>query len=165
MYIVKFYSAVFNAVIKNTIVENDNDNDNDNDTNNSELNCMPGNADTPIISICSSLESETIKLACNSFYATKIQFFTEINLLCSKIGIEYNNVKNKMLMNGWINPMHTDVPGHDGQISFGGACFPKDINALNSFMQKNNIVHGVINSVVVENKEMRGPVNCEAVGL
>jgi len=168
MYIAKFYSAIFNVVmfngiIKNNIVENDNDNDNDNDTNNGDLSCIPSNADAPIISICSSLESETIKLACNSFYATKIQFFTEINLLCSKIGIEYNNVKNKMLMNGWINPMHTNVPGHDGQISFGGACFPKDINALNSFMQKNNIVHRVINSVVIENKEMRGPVSCGAV--
>uniref|UniRef100_A0A6C0HLM6 UDP-glucose/GDP-mannose dehydrogenase dimerisation domain-containing protein n=1 Tax=viral metagenome TaxID=1070528 RepID=A0A6C0HLM6_9ZZZZ len=166
MYIVKFYSVIFNAVMFNGIIKNTivvNDNDNDNDTNNGDLSCMPSNADAPIISICSSLESETIKLACNSFYATKIQFFTEINLLCSKIGIEYNNVKNKMLMNGWINPMHTDVPGHDGQISFGGACFPKDINALNSFMQKNNIVHRVINSVVIENKEMRGPVSCGAV--
>jgi len=25
---------------------------------------------------------------------------------------------------------HWDVPGHDGFFGFGGACFPKDINAL-----------------------------------
>ena len=107
------------------------------------------------ISMCSSTESESVKLFCNSFYATKIQYFTEIKLLCDKLDIDYDNVKNLMISNNWINPMHTDVPGPDGNISFGGACFPKDIQALNSVFNKLHISNAVIDSVVKENKMMR----------
>jgi UDP-glucose 6-dehydrogenase len=70
--------------------------------------------------------------------------------------IDYNNVKDLMLLNNWINPMHTEIPGHDGIISFGGKCFPKDIKALNEVFRKNDIAHKVIDSVVKENIEMRG---------
>jgi UDP-glucose 6-dehydrogenase len=59
------------------------------------------------------------------------------------------------LDNGWINPKHTNVPGHDGKLSFGGACFPKDIQALNSFMKNTNTPCKVITAVVEENKKMR----------
>ena len=108
------------------------------------------------ISICSSDESESMKIFCNSFYATKIQFFTEIKLLCDKLSINYGNVKDLMISNDWINPMHTQIPGHDGEISFGGKCFPKDIKALCEVFRRNNITNKVINSVIEEHIEMRG---------
>jgi len=72
-----------------------------------------------------------MKIVCNSFYATKIQYFTEIKLLCDNLEINYNNVRELILKNGWINPMHTNIPGHYGILSFGCDCFPKDIRALN----------------------------------
>lgn len=95
------------------------------------------------ISLCSSLESESMKIFCNSFYAVKVQYFTELYLLTKKNGSDYNTIVNMMLKNNWINPMHTTVPGPDGNISYGGLCFPKDTNALNKYMQKletNNLV-------------------------
>jgi UDPglucose 6-dehydrogenase len=107
------------------------------------------------ISICSSDESESMKLFCNSFYATKIQFFTEIKLLCDSLGIEYNNIRSLMLNNEWINPMHTIIPGPDGNISYGGKCFPKDIGALREVFEKMEVSHKVIDAVITENKEMR----------
>ena len=107
------------------------------------------------ISICSSDESESMKLFCNSFYATKIQFFTEIKLLCDSLGIEYNNIRSLMLNNEWINPMHTIIPGPDGNISYGGKCFPKDIEALRQVFEKMEVSHKVIDAVINENKEMR----------
>jgi len=72
-----------------------------------------------------------MKIVCNSFYATKIQYFTEIKLLCDNLEINYNNVRELILKNGWINPMHTNIPGYYGILSFGCDCFPKDIRALN----------------------------------
>lgn len=108
-----------------------------------------------IVSINTSTSVALIKLACNSFYATKIQFFTELFLLCERININYNEVKNIMLKNGWINPMHTEVPGRDNQISFGGACLPKDINALNQYMVLHNTSHNVLESVINERNNMR----------
>ncbi len=107
------------------------------------------------ISECSSTESESMKLFVNNFYASKIQLFNEYYLLCNKIGVNYNNVKDMMLKNGWINPMHTDVPGQDGKLSYGGACFPKDTMALNEFMKKQCSNNKVLEAVIEEQKELR----------
>lgn len=107
------------------------------------------------VSVCSSTESELSKLFCNCFYASKIQIFTEFYLLCKKINIDYNSVIEIMLNNNWINPMHTQVPGHDGQISYGGVCFPKDTNALFQFMKKMNVHSSVLEHVIAERNLMR----------
>ncbi len=88
------------------------------------------------ISICSSTESESMKIFSNCFYSVKIQFFNELYILCQKMDINFETVKLLMLSNNWINPMHTDVPGPDGLLSYGGSCFPKDNLALIEFMKK-----------------------------
>ena len=107
------------------------------------------------ISLVSSDESECMKLFVNSFYATKIQFFNELYLLSNKIGCDYNRVKELMLKNNWINPMHTKVPGRNNELSYGGNCFPKDTNALLQFMKKNNSEHKVLEAVINERNSMR----------
>ena len=107
------------------------------------------------ISISTSNESESMKLFINCFYATKVQFFNELYQLCQNMDIDYNIVKNLMLKNGWINPMHTNVPGPDGQISYGGLCFPKDTRALLALMKKNNSEHAVLDAVINERNSMR----------
>jgi UDPglucose 6-dehydrogenase len=111
------------------------------------------------ISICESNVSESVKIFCNSFYSVKIQFFTELFLTCDKLNINFNETKNIMLKNNWINPMHTNIPGHDNKISYGGMCFPKDTNALNSFMEKNNIPHEVLNATINERNKLRNDYN------
>jgi len=110
---------------------------------------------TALISINTANTSAVTKLACNSFYATKVQFFTEIFLLCNKLQVDFNTVQKQMLNNTWINPMHTNVPGSDGQISFGGACLPKDINALSQFMRENTSYNSVLEAVIQERNIMR----------
>jgi len=116
--------------------------------------------DTPI-HICKSTESEMMKLTCNNFYSVKIQFFNEIYLLCEKLDISYNRVKDLVLTMGWTNPMHTTVPGPDGKLSYGGFCFPKDTNALNDFMESVNTPHLVLDSVIKERNVMRDDhLNC-----
>ena len=107
------------------------------------------------ITLCESQESESIKIFCNCFYAVKVQFFNELYLLCDKLKLDYAKIKNAMLKNGWINPMHTDVPGPDGKLSYGGMCFPKDTNALLSFMESQNTPHAVLKATVEEHNIMR----------
>lgn len=107
------------------------------------------------ISQVSSTESESMKLFANSFYAVKVQFFNELYLLCNKIGCSYESVLQLMLKNGWINPMHTTVPGPDGSLSYGGSCFPKDTNSLLEFMKRNQTPHGVLEATVTERNTMR----------
>jgi UDPglucose 6-dehydrogenase len=107
------------------------------------------------ISVVSSGESEMMKITSNSFYSVKIQFFTEIYLLCQKLNISYENVKDLILKNGWVNKMHTQVPGHDGKVSYGGECFPKDSNALLSFMKDNIEYYSILDSTVNERNKLR----------
>lgn len=107
------------------------------------------------ISRSTCTESESMKIFVNCFYAVKIQFFNELYLLCEKMGCDYNTVKNLMLKNKWINPMHTNVPGVDGMLSYGGYCFPKDTNALLNHMKREGTPCQVLEGTVLERNEMR----------
>lgn len=108
-----------------------------------------------IISITTAKEASITKLACNSFYAVKVQFFTEIYLLCQNNNIVYDNIKKMMLLNGWINSMHCNIPGPDNNISYGGMCLPKDIMAFNEYLKSYEIPNSVINSTITERNNMR----------
>jgi UDP-glucose 6-dehydrogenase len=110
---------------------------------------------TTKISLCSSKESEAMKLFCNTFYSIKIQAFTEFHEFCNILDISYNNVKDLMINNEWINPMHTIVPGNDGQISYGGLCFPKDTNALLQSMKLVDAPHEMLEACIKERNSMR----------
>lgn len=107
------------------------------------------------ISLCNSTESESMKIFANSFYSVKVQFFNEIYLLCEKMGCNYESVRDLMLENNWINPMHTQVPGPDGLLSYGGSCFPKDTNALLKYMKKYDTPARVLEATITERNEMR----------
>ena len=108
-----------------------------------------------VISITTCLESESMKIFCNCFYSVKIQFFNELYLLCQKNNSNYENIVHLMLKNGWINKMHTKVPGSDGKLSYGGNCFPKDTNALMNYMKKNNSECEVLEATINERNKMR----------
>lgn len=107
------------------------------------------------LSECKSEESEAMKIFINSFYSVKIQFFNELYLLCQKSGMNFDMIRNMMLKNNWINPMHTQVPGTDGKISYGGMCFPKDTNALLQHMIKEGTSYKVLDAVIKERNELR----------
>lgn len=104
-----------------------------------------------------AVESETTKLCCNAFYATKVQVFNEFYNVCQRAGVHYPTMKRLMVRYGWVHPMHTDVPGADGTFGFGGKCLPKDLGALVGWMQeqeqqealKEDVSNGADKNVVV----------------
>lgn len=107
------------------------------------------------LSLCQAIESESMKIMCNSFYASKVMLFNEYFLLCQKNGADYETIRELMLANDWINPMHTLVPGTDTKLGYGGACFPKDTNALLNYMKRKNTSGMVLNAVIEERNQMR----------
>ncbi len=107
------------------------------------------------ISLVLSGESEAMKSMVNTFYAQKVQIFNEFYLYCKAMNIDYDRVRELMLYNGWINPMHTTVPGPDGKLSYGGACFPKDTSALLTDMKRLGTPHGVLEACKKERDTMR----------
>ena len=107
------------------------------------------------ISVCTSTESESMKIYVNCFYSVKIQFFNELYLLCQENDCSFDKVKDLMLKNKWINPMHTKVPGTDGKLSYGGGCFTKDTRALLESMRRADTPSKVLDACIRERDEMR----------
>ena len=109
----------------------------------------------PSVHVCTSDESEATKLFCNSFYAAKIQIFNEFYDVCNKTNMDFAVIRNLMLALGWIHPMHTEVPGSDGKLSFGGMCFPKDISACVEFLESKGALSRVLRAALTERNELR----------
>jgi len=103
----------------------------------------------------SSNESEFIKYFVNTFFATKISFFNEMHLLCSKMNVDWNKILEGVMTDGRIGISHYQVPGHDGDFGFGGTCFPKDINAFIKTFEQNGIDPVVLKSVWDRNLSVR----------
>jgi UDPglucose 6-dehydrogenase len=71
-----------------------------------------------------------IKYVTNTFLATKISFANEIYGICEKLDIDYNKVIEYAKFDDRLGYSHWSVPGPDGDMGYGGHCFPKDIAAL-----------------------------------
>ena len=80
--------------------------------------------------VMTPLEAEITKYAHNVFGAYKVTYFNAVREYCEKMGANWANVHNGVLLSGYINDMHTYVPGPDGRFGYGGKCFPKDVNAF-----------------------------------
>ena len=106
------------------------------------------------VSICTSDESEAMKIFRNCFYAQKVMIFNEFYSLCNALSIDYNKIRELMLCD-WVESMHTMVPGPDGGVGYSGHCFPKDTEALLLQMKKNNSLHEVLGAAVSERNKIR----------
>lgn len=69
--------------------------------------------------------AELIKYASNSLLATKLSFANMIALFAEKLGADAPQVLRAVGMDNRIGPKNLDV-----SIGYGGACFPKDVQAL-----------------------------------
>ena len=106
--------------------------------------------------ICmSSNESEMVKYVANTFFATKVMFFNEMKLLSDKFDLNWDTVMQGVISDGRIGQSHHKVPGPDGHPGIGGACFPKDINALIKTFEKNGLDPKIIRSVWEQNLFIR----------
>lgn len=102
----------------------------------------------------SNIEAELTKYAHNVFGAVAVTYFNGIYELCQKVGATYENVRNGLLLSGYISPTHTHVPGPDGKLGYGGKCFPKDVNAFAEY-SKNNTLGSLLKSVICANDIFR----------
>ena len=60
-------------------------------------------------------------------------------------------------MDSRIGSSHTQVPGPDGLYGFGGTCFPKDLSALISQFDSNNIPSIILKAVQDRNNSIDRP--------
>lgn len=89
------------------------------------------------------VQSAIIKLGENGFLATKVAYFNMIYQLCKRYGVEYGPVRDGIAIDDRINFKHTDVPGWDGKLGYGGHCLPKDTRCL-AAVDRSTIMASVI---------------------
>ena len=103
---------------------------------------------------CSMTEASLVKYSINSFLATKVAFFNQLYDLCEASGADYNLVRQIITHDARIGNSHTIV-GLDGDRGFGGACFPKDTNALIEYSNRAKTPLSILETAVLYNKTIR----------
>jgi len=102
-----------------------------------------------------------IKYTINSFLATKVTFFNELNALFNKSGTSesWDGFIDAISKDKRIGSSHMDVPGHDGRFGFGGACLPKDSNAFSIYAENKDNELNVLKTAISTNNNIRASYN------
>lgn len=99
--------------------------------------------------------AQLIKYMTNCFFATKVSFMNEMFQVCQVINGDWETAIEGFITDGRIGNSHIDVPGHDGDLGFGGKCFPKDINAMIKRSEDLGVDPKVLKAAWEKNKEVR----------
>ena len=91
--------------------------------------------------------AEMIKLASNTFLATKISFINEIANVCEEVGADVPEVARGMGLDERIGPKFLRAG-----IGFGGSCFGKDVSALRKLAANTGYHFQLLNAVVEVNE-------------
>lgn len=105
------------------------------------------------IHIVAPAEASFIKYAINCFLATKVMFFNELYNACQEEkwnGVNPTVVARTVSAEPRVGGTHWRVPGPDGKMGFGGACFPKDLSAFSNYANT-----PLLDEVLRLNKKMR----------
>lgn len=98
-----------------------------------------------------------VKYSINTFLASKVLFFNEMNEIFQKIesNDSWENFIKIISKDKRIGSSHMDVPGHDGKKGFGGACFPKDTAALLKYAESIGVDFQSLKAVIKKNNKIR----------
>jgi UDPglucose 6-dehydrogenase len=107
------------------------------------------------IKYCTPAEASLAKYTINCFLATKVTFMNEIHQMCVATGQDYKKIADLIQLDPRIGNSHLRVPGPDGNMGFGGMCFPKDTAALLKYAEEANLSLNVIDAAVKKNTMLR----------
>ncbi len=97
--------------------------------------------DNPIL-LMDNRSAEMTKYAANSLLATKISFINEMANLCEKVGADITDVRRGIGHDRRIGH-HFLFPG----VGYGGSCFPKDVRAVISTAQDQQLDFTLLRAV------------------
>ena len=113
----------------------------------------------PILS-ASPTAAELSKYMANSFLATKVIFANEIYDLCTKLNVNYEDVKKMVVSDKRIGSSHLDITKERG---FGGKCFPKDLIAFLALFKELQIDNSLLEAVHDKNNRIRKVKDWETI--
>ena len=102
-----------------------------------------------------------VKYTINSFLASKVLFFNELQALYKSSGTKtpWDEFIKIISIDKRIGDSHMDVPGHDGRFGFGGACLPKDSSAFVHYSIKAKKPLNLLKKAIKLNKLIRSKYN------
>lgn len=92
--------------------------------------------------------AELTKYAANAFLATKLSYVNEIANIASVVGADIRAITHALGLDPRIAPAYLR-PG----IGWGGACFPKDIRALQAFANDHGYDFTLLRAVIEQNNQ------------
>jgi UDPglucose 6-dehydrogenase len=90
----------------------------------------------------------------NNLLAAKVLLADEFYFLAKKVGADYDLVRKAVEADPRIGS-HLQVPGPDGDVGFGGACFPKDMQGILAFAKQNKVDFSALSAVWRKNLKIR----------
>lgn len=98
---------------------------------------------------------EMFKYTVNVFLATKVWYFNEIYQICNKFDIQYDKLRNLFRLEERIGKSHTQVPGPDGLLGFGGKCLVKESKGMARLQERLGIQNDIMTKILLRNKCLR----------
>ena len=101
------------------------------------------------------ITAELVKYMANTFLAVKVSVVNEFYKLSEQLDVDWDKALEGFVSDPRIGNSHSQVPGHDGKLGFGGTCFPKDINAMIQFGTELDINMNTLKGAWKTNLEVR----------
>tara|TARA_B100001248_G_C27318766_1_gene425698 strand:- start:55 stop:903 length:849 start_codon:yes stop_codon:yes gene_type:complete len=107
------------------------------------------------------ISASLVKYSINTFLASKVIFFNQLYDIYQALtpDIKWDEFITMINSDKRIGESHMDVPGHDGRLGFGGACFPKDTSALLSLSKDIGKEFSLLKEVIRINNNIRMQYN------
>jgi len=102
-----------------------------------------------------STHAEMVKYLTNTFLSVKVSFANEIYQVCQSLNIDYDKVVEYATLDERMGNSHWAVPGPDGDLGFGGTCFPKDLSALIHLTNQHQTLNNVLKATMETNNTVR----------
>jgi nucleotide sugar dehydrogenase len=102
-----------------------------------------------------STHAEMVKYLTNTFLSVKVSFANEIYQTCQALDIDYDKVVEYATLDERLGNSHWAVPGPDGDLGFGGTCFPKDLSALIHLTSQHQTLNNVLKATMETNNMVR----------
>lgn len=98
--------------------------------------------------------AELTKYMSNNMLASKVLIADEFYFLAKKVGASYDDVRKAVEADPRIGT-HLRVPGPDGDVGFGGACFPKDMIGVLGLAKKLKVDMSALSAIWQKNLKIR----------
>ena len=107
------------------------------------------------IEFCSIAEASFFKYMANNMLAMKVIMNNEFSYLADAMGLDWETLSLMAKSDSRLGNTHWAVPGPDGEYGFGGACFPKDTEALAVMAKEANVQMTMLGTAIKTNRHLR----------